>query len=53
MTVFDGKFIASCVGLNGSYILESTDPSAGQGNREDGTKEIRTGHEDCLAANEH
>ena len=30
MTVFDGKFIASCVGLNGPYILESTDPSAGQ-----------------------
>ena len=30
MTEFDGKFIASCVGLNGPYILESTDPSAGQ-----------------------
>ena len=30
MTVFDGKFIASCVGLNGPYILESTNPSAGQ-----------------------
>ncbi len=30
MSVFDGKFIASCVGLNGPYILESTDPSAGQ-----------------------
>ena len=30
MTVFDGKFIASCVGLNGPYILESTDPSVGQ-----------------------
>ena len=30
MTLFDGKFIASCVGLNGPYILESTDPSAGQ-----------------------
>ncbi len=30
MTVFDGKFIASCVGLKGPYILESTDPSAGQ-----------------------
>ena len=30
MTEFNGKFIASCVGLNGPYILESTDPSAGQ-----------------------
>ena len=30
MTEFDGKFVASCVGVNGPYILESTDPSAGQ-----------------------
>lgn len=30
MTEFNGKFIASCVGLNGPYILESTDPSVGQ-----------------------
>lgn len=30
MTVFDGEFIASCVGVDGPYILKSSDPSAGQ-----------------------
>ena len=30
MAVFDGEFIASCVGVDGPYILKSSDPSAGQ-----------------------
>lgn len=30
MTEFNGEFIASCVGVNGPYILKSKDPSAGQ-----------------------
>lgn len=30
MAVFNGEFIASCVGLEGPYILKSSDPSAGQ-----------------------
>lgn len=30
MTEFNGEFIASCVGVDGPYILKSKDPSAGQ-----------------------
>ena len=30
MAVFNGEFIASCVGVDGPYILKSKDPSAGQ-----------------------
>ena len=30
MAVFNGEFIASCVGVDGPYILKSSDPSAGQ-----------------------
>ena len=30
MGVYNGEFIASCVGLEGPYILKSSDPSAGQ-----------------------
>ena len=30
LAVFNGEFIASCVGVDGPYILKSKDPSAGQ-----------------------
>ena len=30
MAVFNGEFIASCVGVDGPYILKSKNPSAGQ-----------------------
>ena len=35
MTEFNGEFIASCVGVDGPYILKSKDPSAGQFIQED------------------